>query len=114
MSTHISGLLAASRVVSLAPLPYDTPESPCSARLLASAYATACGRWLVQASWRSWFSALIRMGDASIVCCQKLATLPAARWPPAAPLSETENKQTRRPSGRGGAEADLGGAPRGG
>ena len=35
------------------PVPNDTPASPRSASALASAEATACGRWLVQASWRS-------------------------------------------------------------
>ena len=53
----MSGLLAARRVVSRAPVPYDTPPSRRSASDLASAYATACGRWLVHASCRSWASA---------------------------------------------------------
>ena len=62
MSSHISGLLAASRVVSRAPVPNETPASPRSASALARADATAWGRWLVQASCRSCAAASIRTG----------------------------------------------------
>src|SRR5216110_482838 len=81
ISVQSAGSEAASRVASRAPGPNVAPGGAASARQWARRDATACGRWLVSASWWSCCAAAMRTGCASSTLSQKCETSLAAPSP---------------------------------
>src|SRR5205807_2760330 len=81
ISVQSAGSEAASRVASRAPGPNVAPGGAARARQWARRDATACGRWLVSASWWSCCAASMRTGCASSTLSQKCETSRAVPSP---------------------------------
>src|SRR5207302_8312433 len=97
ISVHRAGSEAARRVASRAPGPKVAPGGVAWARYRASSDATACGRWLVSASWRSCCAASISTGCASSTLSQKWATSRAAPFPSRVDVMYTTAPLNRSP-----------------